>query len=66
MCGTLSIASKGSSGTLKKVHSQGRGPEVTEQEDNYQKQEVKQYLIELVSQTVSQRGPNGLDLSLTC
>lgn len=45
MCGTLSIASNGSGGRLKK--KQNTGLEVTEHEDSYQKQEVKQYLIEL-------------------
>lgn len=31
----------------KKGTVRAAGPEVTEQEDNYQKQEVKQYLVEL-------------------
>lgn len=31
----------------KKGTVRAAGPEVTEQEDNYQKQEVKQYIIEL-------------------
>lgn len=48
MCGTLSIAWNGSGGRLKKKGTcRAVGPEVTEQEDSYQKQEVKRYLIEL-------------------
>lgn len=50
MCGTLSIASNGSGGRFKKKKKgtvRATGPEVTKHKDSYQKQEVKQYLIEL-------------------